>query len=477
MKINLINTTNFGYNKEYHEHVQNRLNSRSNNALSSKYAQLDATANALEDEIVALEKKGAKYTKTEKYETMCDTLKTWRHDIAFYTAQYFTDLAYPDELIEQYSKELEGDLYSPRNTWRREICEKIRTYSFVYSKTNLPFEPKKQEKPIIIGLEGKMPPKAPFNQPQNQQNNSINSPKDSQGQTKELAVKYIPNAKSPKGFCDVYAMDNIKEKMQSEVLDYVFNPELKIQDEIEYGITPKTSFIFFGPPGCGKTHLAKALASESKLDMYSIDISKLGSSYINQTANNLQTVFDTVIAQAKATKKPVILFLDEVDSVAIKRDKQNDSSENAKATTTILKCIESAKENDVIVIATTNKFDNLDDAFKDRMEHIYFGLFNEDQIEVLITSLLSKKAKASNLIEDKEALKRIAKKLVGYSNRTINDIINSASMIAKNNQRSPITESAIEKAIQDGSWEKIDESKYKKEPQETKQKTIIGFGG
>ena len=115
MKIQNINTTNFGYNKEYHEEVQKRLNSKKNNTLSSKYAQFDATANALEDEIIALENKGLKYTKTDKYETMCDTLKSWRRDIAHYVAQYFPDLSYPDELIKQYSSELEGDLYSQRN--------------------------------------------------------------------------------------------------------------------------------------------------------------------------------------------------------------------------------------------------------------------------------------------------------------------------------------------------------------------------
>ena len=110
------------------------------------------------------------------------------------------------------------------------------------------------------------------------------------------------------------------------------------------------------------------------------------------------------------------------------------------------------------------------------MEHRYFGLFSEEQIKVLIKSILSKKSKAQDLVQDDVALERLSKKLVGYSNRTIDDIINSATHLARNSQRSPITESFIERALEEGSFEKIDESKYKKGSDKVQQKTILGFG-
>ena len=74
--------------------------------------------------------------------------------------------------------------------------------------------------------------------------------------------------------------------------------------------------------------------------MYKVDISKIGTSYVNKTANNLQKVFDYLSAKAKNSTKPIILFMDEVDSLAISRDKDHDSSENSKTTTTLLKIIQ-----------------------------------------------------------------------------------------------------------------------------------------
>ena len=97
----------------------------------------------------------------------------------------------------------------------------------------------------------------------------------------ELAPKFIPSQFSPKGFSDVYAMDEVKQKLQQEIIEYIENPELKEQDYKDYGITPPSTFLFYGPPGCGKTYMAEAIAAEAGLDMYKIDISKIGSSFVN----------------------------------------------------------------------------------------------------------------------------------------------------------------------------------------------------
>ena len=88
--------------------------------------------------------------------------------------------------------------------------------------------------------------------------------------------------------------------------------------------------MFYGPPGCGKTYIAEALASEADTLMYKMGLSKICSKYINQTSKNINTAFDYPEEVSKKNSKPIILFMDEVDLLAIKRDSMDSSSdENA----------------------------------------------------------------------------------------------------------------------------------------------------
>lgn len=471
MKINSIKNINFGYNPEYHTMVQDKLKNRKNNTLSKHYAALDLSANNIEDEIIKLEERG--YIKTDKYKAMCDSVIKWRSDIAFYVAQNFQDLYYPDTLIYQYCDEMGSDIESPKNDWRKNMCQSLKKYSVRFNNQPLPYEPHEipiQANPI------KPAPVIPLTNPFGAHNvSSASAGSSSSTPTSELAVKFIPTQSSPKGFDDVYAMDEIKQKLQQDIIEYIKNPDLKQMDFEEYGITPPSTFLFYGPPGCGKTYLAQALAMETGLDMYKIDISKIGSSYVNKTANNLQNIFDALASQAKKSKKPIILFMDEVDSLAIKRDKDHDSSENLKTTTTLLKIIQEAKDNNIIIIAATNKYRNLDDAFISRFEsETYFGLFDEKQIKILLKSSLLKKSKGVKLANDDEALDKLSKKLLGYSNRTIGFIIAQAANEAKNNNRSDITLEIFESVIKKSNYEKVDEANYKKGENVTR-KVIQGF--
>lgn len=467
MKINSIKNINFGYDPTYHTEVQNKLNSRKNNILSKHYAALDLSANNVEDEIIELEKRG--YTKTDKYRAMCDSVITWRTNIALYTAANFYDLYYPDTLIYQYCDEMESDVSAFKNDWRRKMCQSLKKYSVVFSNKPLPFESQTD-----TTVDSK---KTNLNEDSDSQAQiQTASASNSKTSPTNLVVKFIPTQSSPKGFDDVYAMDEIKQKLQEEIIDYIQNPDLKEKDFIEYGITPPATFLFYGPPGCGKTYLTQALAMETGLDMYKIDISKIGSSYVNKTAINLQNAFDYLAKQAKTSKKPVILFMDEVDSLAIKRDKDHDSSENLKTTTTLLKIVQDAKDNNIIIIAATNKYNNLDDAFISRFEsEAYFGLFDEKQIKTLLKSILSKKEKAKALVNNDEQLEKLAKKLVGYSNRTINFIVAQATREAKKQNRSDITYEIFDEVIKKSNYDKVDEAKYQK-GQTSSKKVIHGFG-
>ena len=140
-----------------------------------------------------------------------------------------------------------------------------------------------------------------------------------------------------------------------------------------------------------------------------MDVSKLGSSYVNKTAQNIQAAIDSLVQIADSKDKPILLFMDEVDSLAIKRDKSSDTGENLKTTATLLKMLDQAKNSNLIVIAATNKFDLLDEAFVSRFsETQYVGLPDEEQIKALIKHVYSDKSKAQKLLSDENAINKLS---------------------------------------------------------------------
>ena len=206
-----------------------------------------------------------------------------------------------------------------------------------------------------------------------------------------------------------------------------------------------------------------------------MDVSKVGSKYVNQTSNNIQAVFEFLSKNNQKTGKQCILFMDEVDSLAINRDGDvRSSGENAKATTTLLKLIEQARDNGIILIAATNKYDLLDDAFKARFDsHIYFGLPDEKLIKQIVTSSLAQRAKGIELSEDEEKINHLVPMLKGHSNRSIVFIIDEAAKIAKNKLRKQISFEDVKEAIDKSELDRVKEEDYIKTSKQPKKH--LGF--
>jgi SpoVK/Ycf46/Vps4 family AAA+-type ATPase len=280
-----------------------------------------------------------------------------------------------------------------------------------------------------------------------------------------LLTEFHPTASSPKSFDDVVGIETTKQQLQEDIIDYIENPELKELDKQEYGIEASSTILFYGPPGCGKTYITEALASQSGLKMFKIDISKIGSKYVNQTSGNIQKAFDYIAQVAKEEDKPVLLFVDELDSLAISRESMKGSSgENLKTTSTLLKLIQEAKDKNIIIIGATNKRGLIDAALLDRFgTETYFGLPDKEAIKKLLIAKLGKITKGQNLAKDDESIDELAESLQGYSNRTIVHITQEAAKLAKRNSRSDITFEIFNQAIEQCEHEKIDEKTYRKE--------------
>lgn len=298
----------------------------------------------------------------------------------------------------------------------------------------------------------------------------------SSGGTKSetLVEKFKPFSYSPKSLDDIVGLKDSVEDIKDSIILPLKDPEAARIRKEEYGLDIPGFAIFFGPPGCGKTMLAEAIAAETGCDMYTLDLSKFGSSYVNGTSTNVAKAFEYVKEQAKKSDKPVLLFMDELDSVLKARSSEGDSAEDNKVVNALLPMLTQAKENNILIIGATNRYDMLDSAAKRRMNFkCYIGLPSEKEIAKLLSNKLSDMTKGAELSEDKEALEKISSKLKGYSPSNINDMINDAAKIACKNNRA-IKASDFDTVLKEGVWEKIDESEYLPENKQ-KPKNPIGF--
>ena len=127
------------------------------------------------------------------------------------------------------------------------------------------------------------------------------------------------------------------------------------------GILPTSRLIFCGPPGCGKTVTAYALAQELDMPVAYVKLDGVVSSYLGQTGTNLSKIFDFVHG------KRLMLFLDEFDAIAKKRDDSHELGELKRVVTTLLQKFD-ALSPETLVVAATNHDHLLDPAVWRRFE-------------------------------------------------------------------------------------------------------------
>ena len=158
-----------------------------------------------------------------------------------------------------------------------------------------------------------------------------------------------------------------------------------MEARMKQGIEPLRGAILFGPPGTGKTQIAKTLANESGVSFFSKKPSDLKSSYQAGAGKNVRMAFDEA-----RTKAPCILFLDEFESIATARGQ---SHMNDEMVTELLVQMEGAKKSGkpVFVLAATNHLEKIDGAVLDRLsEKIEVPYPTEEQRARLLTVFLSK---------------------------------------------------------------------------------------
>lgn len=159
---------------------------------------------------------------------------------------------------------------------------------------------------------------------------------------------------------EIVLENSIKSRLDRIVLE---NRKQEMLDS--YGLKPANKLLLCGPPGCGKTKTAKVLSSAISLPLVTVNISAIFSSFLGETATNLQKIFDYI-----RTGEWVVLF-DEFDAIARDRNSPNEHGEIKRLVNSLLQLIDETESSNIF-IAATNHENLLDTAVWRRFDEIMF---------------------------------------------------------------------------------------------------------
>lgn len=257
------------------------------------------------------------------------------------------------------------------------------------------------------------------------------------GMGKSNAKVYVKSSKGIK-FNDVAGEDEAKESL-TEIVEYLHDPERYK----EIGASMPKGILLVGPPGTGKTMLAKAVAGEADVPFFSMSGSEFVEMFVGMGASKVRDLF----RQAKE-KAPCIVFIDEIDAIGKKRDGQlGGNDEREQTLNQLLTEMDGFEENNgVIILAATNRPESLDPAllrpgrFDRRVPVELPDLKGREEI----LKVHAKKVKMSEEVD----FSKIARMASGASGAELANIVNEAALRAVRDNRTYVTQSDMEESIE-----------------------------
>ena len=254
---------------------------------------------------------------------------------------------------------------------------------------------------------------------------------------KSNAKVYVQSTNGIK-FSDVAGEDEAKENL-AEIVDYLHNPE-KYK---EIGAQMPKGLLLVGPPGTGKTMLAKAVAGEANVPFFSMSGSEFVEMFVGMGASKVRDLFK----QAKE-KAPCIVFIDEIDAIGKKRDGQMGGNDEREQTLNQLLTEMDGFEgnNGVIILAATNRPESLDPALTRP------GRFDR-RVPVELPDLKGReeilKVHAKKIrLEGPVDFNRVARMASGASGAELANIVNEAALRAVRDGRKGATQADLEESIE-----------------------------
>ena len=254
---------------------------------------------------------------------------------------------------------------------------------------------------------------------------------------KSNAKVYVKSSEGIK-FSDVAGEDEAKENL-SEIVDYLHNPN-KYK---EVGAAMPKGILLVGPPGTGKTMLAKAVAGESNVPFFSMSGSEFVEMFVGMGAAKVRDLFK----QAKE-KAPCIVFIDEIDAIGKKREGNiSGNDEREQTLNQLLTEMDGFEENSgVIILAATNRPESLDPALTrpGRFDRRVPVELPDLQGRTEILKVHAKKVKIAGDVD----FEKVARMASGASGAELANIVNEAALRAVRAGRKSVTQADLEESIE-----------------------------
>ena len=258
------------------------------------------------------------------------------------------------------------------------------------------------------------------------------------GMGKSNAKVYVQSSQGIH-FSDVAGEDEAKESL-AEIVDYLHNP----QKYTEVGASMPKGVLLVGPPGTGKTMLAKAVAGEANVPFFSISGSEFVEMFVGMGASKVRDLFK----QAKE-KAPCIVFIDEIDAIGQKRNSGNmgGNDEREQTLNQLLTEMDGCEGNNgVIILAATNRPEALDPALTrpGRFDRRVPVELPDLQGREAILKVHARKIKTTPDVD----FHVIARMASGASGAELANIINEAALRAVRDHRTQVTQADLEESIE-----------------------------
>jgi ATP-dependent metalloprotease FtsH len=272
--------------------------------------------------------------------------------------------------------------------------------------------------------------------PRNQFTQELDKAQEKANEQKETPIENssITPITSSITFNDIAGISDVKEELE-EIVDFLNNPK----KYTKFGVSLPKGVLLVGPPGVGKTLIAKAVAGEANVPFFYQSGASFVHIYVGMGAKRVRELFSKAKSQA-----PAIIFIDEIDAVGKSRNGGNNDEREATLNELLTQMDGFDNQNGVIVIGATNKIDVLDEAL------LRAGRF--DRRVFLSLPSLTDRVKILELYTNKKQcsfdIQKLAQETSGFSSAALATIINEALLNMIKREGSSVVEEDIEIAKQ-----------------------------